>query len=154
MSRTDCAGTIQRARVLGNDISAKQLKLDHAQLEITLQSTIVSSRNRVEDFFGTHAPELSELKAKAKPTKADTARLEQLRLQSNAAIEGYLNSLDGACQKYNDGKVDKVRFKKAYQREIRQAVQNEVHRDFFHTGHAFHALMRVYEEWENPEKQS
>jgi hypothetical protein len=67
-------------------------------------------------------------------------------------VEGYINALDAACQFYIDGKIDKVRFKKAYQAEIRDAVREPSHEEYFRTGHRFHALMKLFEEWENPEK--
>lgn len=138
------------ASTAANDIAKENLKLTHAQVEIDLRTQVTESRRNVEDFFERHGDFLA-----ANPDtldEQDKDRRKRLSIAGNSAVEGYLSALDGACQKYIDGKIDKVRFQKDYQREIRQAIEDEAHRDFFHVGHGFHALMRVYEEWENPEK--
>lgn len=133
-----------------NAIAKENLSLVHGQLEIELRNQITDSRRYVEDFFKEHMDFLA--KSVSALTEDEKKKRERLKTSANSAIEGYLSALDGACQKYIDSKIDKVRFKKAYQREIRQAVQDEGHKEFFPPGHAHNALMRVYEEWENPER--
>ena len=133
-----------------NTISGEQLKLSHAQVEINVRNQIIDSRRYTEQFYQDNADFLA--KDPKKLTDDEKKKRERLAVAANSAIEGYISALDDACQKHLDGKLDKVRFRKGYQREIRQAVQNEAHEDFFKTGHAFHALIKVYEEWENPEK--
>lgn len=133
-----------------NSIAAQQLTLAHAQVEIDLRATITESRRNTEAFYNEHGDFLA--RDKATLSADETKKRERLVTAARSAIEGYLSALDEACQKYIDKKIDKKRFKKSYQREIRQAIQAEGHKDFFSPGHAYNALWRVYEEWENPEK--
>lgn len=39
---------------------------------------------------------------------------------SDSAVQGYLNAFDIACQRYLDGKLDKIRFKKTYFTRIKE----------------------------------
>lgn len=128
-----------------NNIASENLKLQHAQVENDLEAKITASRNRMEDFIAANGDSL-EL------TDSDPKKRRRLELLGKSVIEGYLNSLDEACQRYNDEKIDTVRFKKARQVEIRNAVQSEAHKDFLKPG-AYNALRGVFEEWENPEKK-
>ena len=52
--------------------------------------------------------------------------------------------------KYLDGKVDKVRFKKTYNREIRQLVE-ENQEDYKEVKNIYEATLKVYKEWNNKE---
>lgn len=49
---------------------------------------------------------------------------EALKSIYDMLTEEVLNAYDEACAKYNDGKVDKERFKKMYLHEIRQLVES------------------------------
>lgn len=65
-----------------------------------------------------------------------------------AAEEIYRNTYEDACGKYMDGKIDKERFKKMYQREIRRLVEEEPHKEYYaglQTPYASTAA--VYKEW-------
>lgn len=137
----------KKTEELGRD----QLKLNHASVEMDLANQIAASKHRVEDFAAEHGDFLD--REVTSLTSDEKKRRTRLTESCNAKVEGYLNALDAACQKYIDGKIDKARFQKSWQREFRQAVQNPVHQDFFPTGHAYNALMSVYDEWENPEKK-
>jgi hypothetical protein len=67
------------------------------------------------------------------------------------AKQDFCNAYEEACMKYIDKKVDKERFKKTYQVEIRQLVANW--RDIIFAGTSSYAAIRkVDEEWNNPEK--
>lgn len=133
-----------------NALSGENLKLSHASVEIGLQKTIEDAKKRVADFFIKHGALLSKKESElSSDEKAERQRVVQA---SEQAIEGYLTVLDAACRKYREGKIDKAWFQKEFKREVRQAVQDEAHEDYFKTGHAFNALIKVYEEWENPEK--
>jgi hypothetical protein len=132
-----------------NEISAEQLKLNHAQVEIDLRNQISESKRQVRELVEQHADFLA--RPIASLTQEEIQRRDRIKVISNQAIEEQLSTLDSACQKYIDEKIDKERFKKSYQREIRQIVQDDTHAEFFRTGHAYNALMRVYNSWENPE---
>jgi hypothetical protein len=133
-----------------NTIAAENLKLMHAQVEIDLRNQINESRRSVEEFYESNGDFLA--RAIGSLTEEEQRKRERLKSSAASLIEGYVSALDTACQKYIDGKIDKIRFKKGYQREVRQAVQDESHKDFFRVGHGYHALIRVYDEWENPER--
>lgn len=139
-----------RASSTANAIAAENLKLMHAQVEIDLRNQINESRRNVEEFYRANDDFLA--RDVASLTEDERKKRERLKTAAGSLIEGYVSALDAACQKYIDGKIDKIRFKKGYQREVRQAVQDDSHRDFFKVGHGYNALIRVYEEWENPER--
>lgn len=130
------------ARSKANNMRAEALRLSHGQAEIVLRNQVSASRHRVEDFMARNLDHLGA---------DDTTRTTVLRSISKSLAEGYLSALDVACQTYLDEKIDQERFQRAFQREIRQAVQDEAHKEFL-AGHAYNALTKVYEAWENPEK--
>lgn len=134
-----------------NDIGTQSLALSHATIELELRNHVNNAQLRVQDFTAEHAEFLG--RDKATLSGPEKKRRETLEKIGESNLEGYLNALDETCQKYLDSKVDRARFKKSFQRDIRQAVHDEVHKDYLMApGHAFTALMKVYEEWENPEK--
>lgn len=132
-------------------VSGHGLKVTQGQAEVELRNMITDSRTRVEDFYAANAEFLD--RDIASLSEEEKKKRNHLKTYAKTAVEGYLSALDTACGKYLDpGKSDKIRFKKDYQREVRQTVQSEAYASYFRTGHAFNALMTVYEEWENPEK--
>lgn len=73
---------------------------------------------------------------------------KMLQFAYSAAEESYRNAYEDACGKYLDGKIDKERFEKMYQREIRRLVEEEPHKDYYaglQTPYASTAA--VYKEW-------
>ena len=133
-----------------NEISGHSLRTAHGQIEIDLRKMINDSKHRVEDLFSKNGDFLALPKDSLSPE--ESARRERIVTQVKSAIEGYLSALDSACGKYLDrDKIDNTRFKKDYKREVRQAVQDKAHKEFLEIGHAYNALTKVYEEWENPE---
>jgi len=136
-----------------NQIRNEHLKLRKATVEIDIRNQINEARHNVAEFFNEHHDFLARTKNANGLSQEEQARRARLETASKEVIEGYLSALDASCQAYIDEKIDTVRFKKSYQRDIRQAVESEVHREFLGPGHAFHALMRVHDEWENPERR-
>lgn len=66
----------------------------------------------------------------------------------SAAEESYRNTYEDACGKYLDGKIDKERFKKMYQREIRRLVEEEPHKEFYSGLQTpYVSTAAVYKEW-------
>ena len=45
--------------------------------------------------------------------------------------EDYRNAYEDACSKYEDNKIDKIRFEKMYSDSIRQLVEDETHKHFY-----------------------
>lgn len=132
-------------------LSGEQLSLQHAQVEMEFRTTIENSRHRVEEFASSNAKLLAQ-----DPTLLageDLRVREALRQTLRSMIESYLTVLNSACQAFLDKKLDTDRFRKSYQHELREAVQAEVHAEFFRAGHVYHALMMVHDEWENLERK-
>ena len=70
------------------------------------------------------------------------------------AEEVYRNAYEDACGKYNDGKVDKDRFKLMYQTEIRRLVEEEPHKEFYANNQSpYDATLKVYNEWYHQERR-
>lgn len=73
---------------------------------------------------------------------------EVVRKAYLSAEENYRNAYEDACAKYLDGKVDKTRFKKLYQKEIRQLVEEKPHCDFYKNLQSPYAsTAKVYKLW-------
>ena len=69
-----------------------------------------------------------------------------------AAKEDLANVYDEACMKYLDGKIDKYRFKKSYNVEIRRMVEDPVFKDLYDKlSTNFQATVKVYKEWNHSE---
>lgn len=135
----------------GNNIQREMANLQNASVELEMRGMIEEARRQV----GALVVANSELITKDDSLLRDDEKKQKrlLRQTIETAIQGHINSCEEACMKYLDGKVDKVRFKKTFQVEIRQMVENEEHRRFFDpvTSH-YKAILKVYEEWENPER--
>lgn len=70
-----------------------------------------------------------------------------------AAVESNINAYEEACAKYIDNKYDRKRFKKIYQISLRQLVENPQHKPYFDgVTSRYKAILKVYSEWENPER--
>ena len=75
-----------------------------------------------------------------------------LKNGSEALLEDLLNAYDEACAKYIDNKVDKKRFKKIYDVEIRQLYEeNSLEDKFQKQTTRFQAIRKVYNEWNTKE---
>lgn len=73
---------------------------------------------------------------------------KMLQFAYSAAEESYRNAYEDACGKYLDEKIDKIRFKKMYQREIRRLVEEEPHKDMYAgTQTPYASTVAVYKEW-------
>ena len=69
-----------------------------------------------------------------------------------AAKEDLANVYDEACMKYLDGKIDKERFKKSYNVEIRKMVEDSAFKDLYDKlSTNFQATVKVYKEWNRSE---
>ena len=69
-----------------------------------------------------------------------------------ATKEDLANVYDEACMKYLDGKIDKERFKKSYNVEIRKMVEDSAFKDLYDKlSTNFQATVKVYKEWNRSE---
>jgi len=70
-----------------------------------------------------------------------------------SALEVVLNAYDEACAKYNDNKIDRIRFKQLYIDEIRNIVEDENTKVYYQMPQSkYKATIKVYDEWNNLEK--
>ena len=73
---------------------------------------------------------------------------KMLQYAYSAAEESYRNAYEDACGKYMDGKIDKERFRKMYQREIRRLVEEEPHKQSYaEVQTPYASTVAVYREW-------
>lgn len=130
--------------------ASRALGVSHATIETEIARDIRQAEMGLEDLYERHGELLS---MSANDVPLDQLReYERLVKVGTSRSERYLNALDGACQRYLDKKIDRVRFKKTWQREFRLSIESEPFKSILHDGH-FNALMEVYREWENPERQ-
>lgn len=64
-----------------------------------------------------------------------------------------LNAYDIACQRYRDGKLDKIRFGKTYSDRIRTICSNPIYKPIIYDGsHKYSAIRKVNKELNDKEK--
>jgi len=120
-------GTLRQA----NELIKGQVEIQKGQVEIEIRNMISSARN-------SHINVSVQLDEKPES--------EVLRRAAKAALEDVLNAYEEACGKYLDTKVDKERFKKNYEREIRNLVEHEATRQhYIMPQSSFQATVRVYQ---------
>lgn len=130
-------------------LSEKTLKLSHGMTELEVTNMITGTRRRVEDITILMLP----LVTKENRSSAEDKQLEGYKRVLKAAMESNVNAYEAACAKFLDGKIDKVRFRKTYQTEIRKLVQDQNHKQFFDpVTSSYKAILKVYDEWENLER--
>lgn len=68
----------------------------------------------------------------------------------NAAFERVLTSYEFACGFYLDGKLDKTRFKKDFENDLRTLIESEATKyDFNLVATPYQSLVSVYKQWCN-----
>lgn len=78
-----------------------------------------------------------------------------LEASIQATHEDVLNAYDEACARYNDNRIDKLRFKKMYFSEIKQLVENTANSDYYNPlTSRYQATIKVYNEWNNLENNT
>ncbi|MEE9406886.1 MAG: hypothetical protein V3V28_02305 [Polaribacter sp.] len=129
-----------------------QNMISMGNLELSVSERISNSRDKVGDITMIISPLLGK-KGNDKLSDSEKTTLDAQEKVLQSAIENNINSYEDACSKYLDGKIDKVRFKKTYNSEIRQLVERKNLEKYFKPlTSKFKALLKVYEEWNNLEK--
>lgn len=121
-----------------NDIAKMANLMQQSQIEMQMRELISTARSRFQDCVVKF--QVNE-------------QSETLKSLVSSAHEDLLNAYDEICSKYLDeGKVDKIRFKKLYQDEIRQLVTSEENIEKYREPQTkFHATVKVYKEWNDLE---
>ena len=124
--------------------SSAALNIQHASVELEIRNAIENSKNQIQNLSITFAP----LKVKTNRTQDEDALFEFHQKALKSGIESLLNQYDDACAKYIDGKIDKHRFKKTYNKEIRNIVENKEFEEYFNpTTSNYKPILIVYKEW-------
>lgn len=123
------------------------LKLQHGAIELQIRTGITSARNTINNM----APILSPFLAKKKSgslTSEDAYALELLYKAYDSCVEDLLNQYDEACQKYLDGKVDKLMFKETYFNEIKNIMTSPDLSSYYNIPmKKYKATLTVCNEW-------
>lgn len=123
----------------------RSIKLSEGQVEIQIRQQISNSRQALNNVT-MQCPEEERLQ------QSPELKERYLKL-TLSAIEDLLNAYDESCGKYLDNKVDRDRFKKMYQTEIRKLFDNSDTKPYLDTvSSSFKSIRKVYDEWENYEK--
>lgn len=124
------------------------------QAETSLRGAISTTRQRFRDVV----LKVVEVRAGRRDddlNAADKRQLATLDAALREAVEDHLNAYEDACAKYNDGKIDKVRFRRMYEEEIRGLCRNENQaiRSLLHPSDTskFNVIWSVYREWHHNE---
>lgn len=133
--------------------SEVQNLISMGNLELSTSGRISNTRDKVGDITIIISPLISKEKS-GTLTVDEVNTLEAQTKVLHSAIENNINAYEEACSKYIDGKIDKDRFKKTYNTEIRQLVENSnLNSSYFNPlTSKFKAILKVYDEWNNLEK--
>lgn len=116
-----------------NSIAQTQALSDQGNLETQLRNSIFSASKYITEL----ALELEK--------NPDSKILLKALLM---AEENYRNVYEDACSKYIDGKVNKKRFRNMYQKEIKQLVEDNPHKEFYASVQSpYTCTISVYDEW-------
>lgn len=138
------------ALIVSFKASSKSNSIAMGEIELSIHEAISNSEARVSENTIKMLPLLHK-KDKSDEEKKQLEVYEKVFAQ---AIEDNLNSYDQACSKYLDKKVDKERFRRTYRTPIRRLIQESPQLDkyFDRNKTHYHAILKVYDEWENLEK--
>lgn len=141
-----------RATAKTEAISRENTNIQHAMIENDLRQSIETSTSKINEIAMIMLP-FTKRKELGTITTEEDAILDGYHLNFNAAIQAMLNTYDGVCSKYLDGKIDKSRFKKSYHVEIRNLVERKDLKDYFDSNTSrYKPIIKVYKEWNDHEE--
>ena len=115
-------------------------------LELNIGLHINTARESVNNISAQMTPILSKNNLSASEKK----QLEKLQYIFKSSIEGYLNTFETACSKFNNKEIDQEKFANLYRREIRQLVENKDFNDYFRPPQMrYENLLEVYKKLES-----
>lgn len=125
-----------------NEIKLKLNKLEYGKIEIEVNRLISDARKNLIDVVLSIAN-----------NKCQDGYQKVLLKLCESCIESELCAYEEACALYIDEKIDRKRFKKSYQTEIRNLFENDNTKEILNSVDCkFNCLKKVYKEWENPEE--
>lgn len=144
--------TATKASNTANRISSGQLDLANGTLELEMRNSLNDASHNISELSLSIIP-LQEKRNASKLTAAEARQLDALEKSFTAATQSWLNIYEDLSAKYLDGKVDRVRFKKNFNVEIRNLVERQSLASYFNpVSSRYKAILKVYDEWENLEK--
>ena len=141
------------ALIVSTRASSKSNQVALGQIENELRRDIAAARKA----FELVTEEIETLVGPKKPdefTDDEKRVLLPKRKRQRSAKEELLNTFEGACSQYRDGKVDKLRFHKSYNSAIRKLFEKGgPYDEQLHPKDTspYKALWRVYIEWNDIE---
>jgi len=127
--------------------SKEAIRISMGESERSTRDLISQARRNMEDRSLYFAELLKDIENKKEPIfKASKKAL-------NSAVEDWLNAYENACGKYLDGKIDKKRFRKDFETEIRNFVDDkkkkEIYGQLLHPKEKSHykSIWKVSREW-------
>lgn len=147
------AAIISLVKSFCNDKERKEIEKEQNEMKLELKSLEQGKAEiEINRLISNSKKDLIDISLLMYNNKCEGKAKEKLLSFYNSYIELELCSYDEACSLYIDRKIDKERFKKSYQVEIRNLFENDNTRTILDsTNCKFHCLKKVYEEWENPE---
>ena len=141
-----------KSQAIASLLARENTRLSNGMIELEVRTAIREETARVNEVSMRMTPLIAKSKTK-NLTDEQNHELEALTKNWKATIQGMLNVYEEACTKYLDNKIDKVRFKKTYQIEIRNLIEAKNLKSYFDSHSSrYKAIIKVYDEWENPEK--
>lgn len=123
-------------------------KVNAATIELSIFEKINHSIERIVDISVAIAP----LQSKTNRTKEEKDILKVYTQAFETAVENELNAYEAACALYIDNKLDQKRFKKDYQKSLRDLVTNKEYKESFEGKEIrYECILKVYDKWEKKE---
>lgn len=134
-----------------NDLSKENTSIQNGIIELEIRQAIENASAKINDIAMIMAP-LTAKNTRGTLSDEEKETLQIYNKSLDAATQSFLNTYDGACSKYLDGKIDKLRFKKDYHVEIRNLLENQDLKPYFDSiTSKYKPILLVYNEWENHE---
>ena len=140
------------SKIKSSSIALENTRLANGMLELEGRTAIREENARVNEV-GMKISPLIEKNKRDELSQDQKTELEFLVKNMKAAEQGMLNAYEEACSKYIDNKIDRTRFRKTYQFEIRNLLESTGLKQYFDTHTSrYRAIIKVYNDWENLER--
>jgi hypothetical protein len=117
--------------------------------EIAILQHINQAQLRAGDWF-VKVSDLEACTPDGKATSDQARQLQALKAAHEEAVEGLLNSYELACSLYLDNRIDKDRFRRLHQDDIRRLYEfaNPYNKRLHPANSRYRAIRAVFEEWD------
>ena len=142
------------AYVKSNKSQKEASRLSNSAFRLTQGNVEIEVRNMIRESKKFLLETIKELVLLNNNDYKDSDSIKtNVDLIYKTAIEEMINAYEEACMKYIDDKIDKKRFQKTYQLEIRNLIQTSPTKEKIDSiSSPYHAIKKVYSEWENGEQ--